>query len=97
MVRLLRARVGLIGDDDASNLVGVSTQAGSDLPGESFQVESGLYGDATSEPRLLSEPSAYLGFVLRVLALRRTFFGFGAELPLVATGLSFFWGVLLAM
>jgi hypothetical protein len=56
--------VGLIGDDnDAADLVGVSTQAASDLPGESFEAESGLYGDAASEPRLLSEPSAYLGFV----------------------------------
>ena len=94
MVRLLRARVGLIGeDDDAAALVGVSTQAASDLPGESFQTESGLYGDAASEPRLLSEPSAYLGFVFCVLALRRGFFGAGSELLLsIAAGLlSFFW------
>ena len=61
-VRLLRARVGLIGDDDdAADLVGVSTQAASDFPGESFQAESDLSGETTSEPRLLSEASVYLG------------------------------------
>lgn len=97
MVRLLRFRVGLIGDDDASTLVGVSTQAGSDFPGESFRTESGLYGDATSEPRLLSEPSAYLGLLLSVLLLRRTFFGVGPELLSFTTGLSFFLGVCLAV
>jgi hypothetical protein len=56
--------MGLIGEDnDAADLVGVLTQAASDFPGESFEDESGLYGDAASEPRLLSEPSPYLGFV----------------------------------
>jgi hypothetical protein len=99
VVRLLRARVGLIGDDDdATDLVGVSTQAGSDLPGESFQAGSGWYEGATSEPKLLSEPSAYLGFVVRVLALRRTFFGVAIELFLrIAVGLCFFVGVFLAV
>lgn len=99
MVRLLRARVSLIGDDeDATDLVGVSTQAGSDFPGESFQAESGWYEGATSEPRLLSEPSAYLGFVLRVLALRRTFFGVGIGLFLrIAAVLPFFVGVFLTV
>lgn len=99
MVRLLRARVGLIGgDDDATDLVGVSTQAGSNLPGESFQAESGWYEGATSEPRLLSEPSAYLGFVLRVLVLRRTFFGVAIGLFLrIAAVLSFFVGVFLTV
>ena len=80
MVRLLRARAGLIGDDDdRTDLVGVSTQAGSNVSGESFQAESGLNGDAASEPRLLSEPSAYLDLVFLVLVLRRTFFGVGIE------------------
>lgn len=99
MVRLLRARVGLAGDDDdPADLVGVSTQAGSDVPGESFQAESGLNGDAASEPRLLSEPSAYLGLVFRVLVLRRTFFGAGIELLLsITAGLSFFVGVVLTV
>ena len=93
--------MGLIGDDDdPTDLVGVSTQAGSDLPGESFHAESGLNGDAASEPRLLSEPSAYLGLVFLVLVLRRTFFGVGVELLLllsIATELSFFVGVILAV
>lgn len=100
-MRLLRARVGLIGDDDdPADLVGVSTQAGSDLPGDSFQAKSGLKGDAASEPRLLSEPSMYLGLVFRVLVLRRTFFGVGvgAELLLsIAAGLSVFVGVVLTV
>ena len=99
MVRLLRARVGLIGDDDdPTDLVGVSTQAGSNSPGESFQAKSGLDGDAASEPRLLSEPSAYLGLVFRVLVLRRTFFGAGIELLLsITAGHSFFVGVVLTV
>ena len=100
-MRLLRARVGLTGDDDdPTDLVGVSTQAGSNSRGESFQAKSGLDGDAASEPRLLSEPSAYLGLVFRVLVLRRTFFGVGVGTGLllsIAAGLSFFVGVVLTV
>jgi len=102
---MLRARVGFSGDHDGtSDLVGVSTQA-SDLPGESCQAGFELSCDAGSDPRLLSEPSAYLGFWLRVLVLRRTFFGVffgvffdvffgvGPELATGVTALLVFLGV----
>jgi hypothetical protein len=97
VVRLLRVRAGLSGDDDdASDLVGVSTQAASDLSRESFQTESGLFGEIISEPRLLSEPSAYLGLLFRVLALRRTFAGVDNGFLSPVGGLLFFGGVCLS-
>lgn len=83
MVRLLRPRVGLTGDQDASDdLVGVSTQAASDLPGESFQAASDLFGEASSDPKLLSEASTYLGLLLRALVLRRILVGVSEFLAL---------------
>lgn len=84
-------RIGLDGDDETSGLEGVSSsQAASDVPAESFQAASVLFGETSPKPELLSEPSAYLGLLLRVLLLRRTFVGAGPEAFAFAEGLELF-------